>query len=978
MMAAAYPDIYLYAYVTAGWVDITADFLGTNDARGDVRQGMSDNRPLTRIARTGEFVFYLNNTTGRYSPGHAGALTGWKTGIPVKLVMSYDGRSYLSLWHIASPDGIEIDPGIYGPRRARVTCLDWFDYADKWPVVNPGVLTNKRGGEIMTQILALMDKQPANTGFDTTVNLFPTVFGTVTSRTTALKEAVKVNTSEGGYFYIHCDDVYGESLVLESATHRSGLDAETPVFLAAPDGTALTDENDVALTDENDVPLVDDEMAVTSLTSIITDADIVHGKNVINYLTAWAYPARLDASPVVLWQLNEPTAIAPGQTVTIKGSYINPTGGLPCNGQSMITPVATTDYLFYENSDGTGTNLTANIVLDSVVYGTEGFTHHVRNGGTTTGYLTSYAPRGTGIYYESPTQRTASDSDSIAERGAITETLHAKYQKTTNWINALIDTWLEQEKHPGTRVNSVNFCANDSPAAMQAFLNLHIGDVVRVTESQTALDTFAYIQGRNYTFLPGGIIMNTWILKGFLNLILGLSLVGVEINTGSVSQASAIDYGVIEYLQNMPRRTFVISAYPTDLSGTLDTLVVLGGGGGKGLLQVYLDNSPAQGTIYIDWRQSGSVASWHSTTGTLYANFWYRIVVSFDNSVGTPVLYVDGVKQTLAVDTAPSGTVLADVDSRLTFGAVIAQTGVYSEYFEGRLANALIYSDILSDAEVAAMPANPLDPPTLTDSLIFQGFAAPTEHLADYIGTLGANDKPWDNVYGRVGLPVGSPKPSGFHIPRNPTAVTAGGTSSGSAANAATLTISHTVTAGNNKFLHVLISKRAFNDTTSVIWGTTALSLSSTASYAAGNYPEYEIWNVALGDVATNTNANVVITLPSNDWFEVAVIDTANTNQLSPYQSVVSLTGTGANPALTINSKSTDLVLNLLAIEKGAATITVNGGQTQIMNLSSDGNWAGAASTEPGANYIVSSGWTVSSSPHNWIFVNISIQGVEQ
>jgi len=81
----------VWAYLTAGWMDVTS--YAVSEIAGDWGNQSPD--PLDMVAATGTFSVTLNNTDQKFSPGYAGALAGWKKGIKIKLVLTYDGEDYV-------------------------------------------------------------------------------------------------------------------------------------------------------------------------------------------------------------------------------------------------------------------------------------------------------------------------------------------------------------------------------------------------------------------------------------------------------------------------------------------------------------------------------------------------------------------------------------------------------------------------------------------------------------------------------------------------------------------------------------------------------------------------------------------------------------------------------------------------------------------------------------------------------------------
>jgi hypothetical protein len=335
---AAYASTNVYAYISGAWV-LLHDISGAVPTSGS--WGMGDNNPLTRVANTGVITVTLNNSTGIYSPGGVNALAGWKKGVPLKMVITFEGESKEFKYYISDIDA----KSNVRDKQAVVTALDWLDFAARHPIVNPGIQTNKRGDEVLTTLLGLVEVDPDATEFDIGVETFPTAFDTVTSHTKAFTEAAKVALSELGYVYLKKDG----TLVFESSSHRGGWNAVDTIPVATENSGFLLKEDGGYLLLETGGKIVLNQSTTTAFSgSNVTDYDAPYGKHVINRLTVYANPRKLSAAPEILFTLNEPISIGSGQTITIKGTYANPSGGLPINAISstMIAPVASSTDTF--------------------------------------------------------------------------------------------------------------------------------------------------------------------------------------------------------------------------------------------------------------------------------------------------------------------------------------------------------------------------------------------------------------------------------------------------------------------------------------------------------------------------------------------------------------------------------------------------------------------------------------------------------
>lgn len=737
------------------WTDLTSYVI--EDITG--KWGIQGDGPLDLLADTGALRITLNNMDQRFTPGHASALSGWKKGIPIKLEIDYDGVTYPMLGSIVD---INIPLGKNLVDKAYVTMVDWLEYSARDPIVNPGVLTDQRADDVIRTVLGMMPVQPAATDLDTGVSVFPTTFDTVTSRTKAYSEFGKVAFSETGYIYLRKDRIYGETLVFESAHARHGWRELDPLPLAAAGSGFLLKEDGGKLLKEDGGGLLLDQAGTLIIDNDMLDLEADYGAQMINYFTARANPRRIDSSPQILFRLDEPISIAPGQTVTIKGSYADPSGGLPVNAQNMITPAATTDYLVNTAQDGSGTNLTADLVLVSISYGTEGFTHRVRNGSVNHGWITQYNTRGYGIYLYNPIEHVESDQDSIAEFGTQTETLDQKYQVELTLGTLYIANVVEREKQPRTVLHSITFLANQSTALMMAFLNFGPGKLIRIKHTKRGIDSYYYIQGiKDFRLTEGGLIVCSWIVKDALSLLLGLSMLAIEL--GSSGTTDAVNFGHVPYLNEMPKKTISVWVYRTDDSAENQT--ILGNVSDSSGWSMLCDDSPNDSDLLFQnkFGNPGPSATgiWR-VENVIPLETWIHIVLTYDissNVYANPLIYIDGAPQTVTVQTTPLGTRISEIGNTFVVGNQKSAAIDYTRGFFGIGKDARVYNRILSQAEITELyNSGTPDASQVTDGLVFQAFAVRTKELSDYVNTaLGEADKVLDNIFGVVGTPHGAP-----------------------------------------------------------------------------------------------------------------------------------------------------------------------------------------------------------------------------
>ena len=746
-MNVTYPTyVIVYAYLSSGWENITSDVAGNIEAEW----GIFDNTPLDRIAETGSLKFTLNNSTGKYSPDSVGALDGWGKNTIIRLAITYDSKTY-ARFH-GKVDTLNIQSGTTGERRVVVNVVDAIDTMAKYALVNPTISTNKTADYAITQILSGMSGTPAHTDFDQGDITFPAIFDTVTDKTTAYSELNKVILSELGYLYLTKDESNGETLVFENSGARNGLrQIDKTIVVHDLSGYLLTETGDKLLLETGDKFLLD-QLDIAEIDNTMLNLQVEYGKNLVNSFRVKAYPRKIDTSLSVLFNLEKPQVLPPSRTTVFKGIYTDPTGGgKRVNGYGMIDPVQTTDYLGNSKEDGTGSNLTSDINI-SVVYGAESATYTFVNNSIQTIYLTKLQARGYAIYSDSPIEYLAEDSTSILNYGEQGKSIEQKYLTNLVTGGLAAESYLFESKDPKTNIISVKLLANTSPQLMQCFLNLDVGSLVSIKESQTGVDGYFYIQSVKFAITPGGIISYSWGLRETQTLEKGLTPVSVHIDN-----TDAINYGYIPRLCNLTKRTYT-------------GWIKMDSNADKGVARYFLGiDSDYAGTILYpsDSRKikvysrhnSAYVGRWSTTSGSRWTEgVWCFIAMTYDlsgNSWVDPKIYVDGIIQAITRESDPG--VLGPVDETgclVCLGNAKTATIDYDRPLDGEYKDARIYNRILSDDEIWAL----YNGQNITDGLLFQSAAVLTKDADSYDGaTLTSSDKLLDSMHYVIGTPNGSP-----------------------------------------------------------------------------------------------------------------------------------------------------------------------------------------------------------------------------
>ena len=369
MTAASELGGKIYAYLSGVWTELL------DVAPIDGSRGMGDNKPETRIADIDELSFELNNNSGIYTPG---VTAGFKKGTQIKLVLTYETESLIKFRGTID----DIKPESTGSEKTvKVVALGWFDYASKYPVVNPDLLENVTGDEAITTIIDAMPVQPQAKSLDTGKTVFSTMFDTVRGNTKAYTEFSKIAFSEVGYVYARADPLTGETIKFESFDYRNGTRVIAPIPIAAADAGFFLKEDGGYLLKEDGGKIILNQTESITFDDTFTKVDVEYGRNIVNRFTANAYPKRTDTIPVLLYEIENPLYMASGKVETFRVFWKDPTGkrtinAIPPTGNSFTKYLCHFDSIIAGRTftDETGRAWTASeddcFVTNTVKFGT--------------------------------------------------------------------------------------------------------------------------------------------------------------------------------------------------------------------------------------------------------------------------------------------------------------------------------------------------------------------------------------------------------------------------------------------------------------------------------------------------------------------------------------------------------------------------------------------------------------------------------
>lgn len=473
-----------------GWVDIAQDVQLVPALQLDY--GIQGAGPTDLVAGTGRMTFALDNgqsnsahLLGYYSPNHPSCRTGWAIGIGIRLVYRLAGVVYYKF--AGTLDAIDPISGKYGERKVLCSVVDWIDEA---AIYRPNVATqlSKRADEILTTLKAAVPRQPLGTDFDTGDATFTYALDTdLNESDPVLTVLQRLAQSEYGRIYIKGDTNTGGVLTFEKRSARFG-----------PTSVATFNDTMISLSAPHDRTLL------------------------INRVKATTHPRTVDAAATtVLFTLTQTNpsihGIAAGQTITLEGDYTDSANrSARVGGTEMVTPAATTDYTANTLANGTGTDLTASIVV-SAEYGSNRVKYAIRNGSGSAGFITKLQARGKGLYDYTPVDNISTDAPSIALYGERQLALDMPYESTVSAAASVGDYVLSVWASPAAVAVAMPLIPPTN-TDLVTMIAREPGDAITVTETVTGISSIYFINHVSMRFetlgLAGGDIINfEWILQ---------------------------------------------------------------------------------------------------------------------------------------------------------------------------------------------------------------------------------------------------------------------------------------------------------------------------------------------------------------------------------------------------------------------------------------------------------------------------------
>lgn len=478
-------------------------------------------KPYDHAAAPGWLKLTLDNTDRRFSPENASSplYSSLKPMRYVRIQATYNSTThtlfYGYLWRI------EPEAGQRDDRQAIVHCIDAVALLEHYPL-EIELLEDKRSDEVLDTIIQRVAWPPALSGY--------WVLGIEghmeLGQTTRLSGASVYKSFETGRetFAYAGDTWYPENTTALEAIRQTCASEYGRFHFTRAGKARFLDRHWVQKTHTVAATFNDDvvELIYRKGTDALHNEIVVHMN-----------PRVEGTAGSVLWSNEgDPVRLAANSQRTIRAVFVDD-GGRRHGASTLITPVASTDYIANSAKDGSGETLIndARLSVVSVEAKATGaaitFQWGQVDGAGTEAlgpvYLTKLQLRGTPLKAFDPNEIAASDAESITRYQRRRRIVDAALLNDPVTGYAMARYLLMLHKDPVTSVEQITLCGD---AHLADILTRTLFDVVKITETQTALSNEEHFIIAEHHKLNGTRHTCTWRLEAlppFKSWLLGTS-----------------------------------------------------------------------------------------------------------------------------------------------------------------------------------------------------------------------------------------------------------------------------------------------------------------------------------------------------------------------------------------------------------------------------------------------------------------------
>jgi len=456
------------SYADAG-DDISADWVNITISRGYYDT-------LARYPTVGRMTVLLNNSAQTYSPPATAAARPRR---PVRLTMTYGGSTVTLFEGFIT--GIVPASGTKRSRRAMMYCVDRLADLDRFEGAI-ALQTNVHADDIITAVVAAV-YTPGSTSYQSGLNLF----ATGADRWIGQLLAWEVHSGPGGGAAI-MENISASDKILDACVGDWGR-----FFISKSGVPTFYNRHQMPTDSTTDLTLSDN---MINMNYQMSDTDI------FNYIEVTCHPRTIGTVNEVLGAISQTTApmLEPSGATIFNIAFRDPSNNaIRLGGKTVLTPVATTDYICSSDEAGEGTDETANVTPTITAYG-DRVEITMTNDVARQVYIQKLQVRGLAVRILEPITVIAQDATSIAAYGKRKLAVDAVLMSNDIHAKNLADYLLAYYKDPHHEMRGIQIIGNINATLMAAVRDLELMDRVVLTETQTGLSSTAgYINWMQHT-----------------------------------------------------------------------------------------------------------------------------------------------------------------------------------------------------------------------------------------------------------------------------------------------------------------------------------------------------------------------------------------------------------------------------------------------------------------------------------------------
>lgn len=460
------------------WTNVIADVIVED--RFEWSRGSTGHGPTDKMAQPGLFEFALCNDARNsgakqsyYSPGHANCRSGFARGIPVRLIGRYLSTDY-PVWR-GRLRTILPEPGVHRSRRTHCTAQDIVADLVEAQVRGIPPQVDQTEDQLIQAVLDALPStaQPAATSLDVGLDVVPYAYDNIGAGVSAWQAIADAVVSAFGWGYS-----LGDGTLAYENRHTRALKSSVATF-----------------TDTNGADL--------SAPSAIDDA---YNRARVTY-----HPKDVDAAATtVLYEAPSPIEVPPLQTVTIWGTYRDPSNTVRLIGGTDVDDgtLGFTDYVANSLEDGSGSDLRGDVAVLATGFASNVMFEITNANSSQTAFVTPQL-RGKGIYDNAPITVEKYITEDYGDRPV---DIDLPFQDQGTIAQDLAD-YVANIYADRQVVERYVLNANRSDTDLVQALDRDIGDVITLSETVTGVSAMAVaIQGVNGSVQNGKWFVMSWAL----------------------------------------------------------------------------------------------------------------------------------------------------------------------------------------------------------------------------------------------------------------------------------------------------------------------------------------------------------------------------------------------------------------------------------------------------------------------------------